>query len=60
MSASGLTQWGPMATCDLFGTSDPATILSAIKALTDTDTGNDIDFVTLATRCQRSRPSTRR
>ena len=49
MSASGLTQWGPKATCDLLGTSDPAAILFAIKALTDTDTGNDIDFVTL--RC---------
>lgn len=45
MSASGLTQWGPKATCDLLGTSDPATVLSAIKALTDT--GNDIDFGTL-------------
>ena len=28
MSASGLTQWGPKATCDLLGTSDPATVLS--------------------------------
>ena len=45
MSASGLSQWGPKATRDFLGTNDPAVVLHAIKALTDT--GNEVDLATL-------------
>jgi hypothetical protein len=45
MSASGLSQWGPKATGDFLGTSDPAVVLHAMKALIDT--GNEVDLATL-------------
>jgi catechol 2,3-dioxygenase-like lactoylglutathione lyase family enzyme len=45
MSASGLAQWGPKATRDFLGVSDPATVVAAIKALSEK--GNDVDLATL-------------
>jgi len=42
LSASGLAQWGPKATADFTGTSDPRVAVAAIKALRDK--GNEIDL----------------
>ena len=41
LSASGLAQWGPKATADFTGTSDPRVAVAAIKALREK--GNEID-----------------
>jgi catechol 2,3-dioxygenase-like lactoylglutathione lyase family enzyme len=45
LSVSGLAQWGPKATAEFTGARDPATVLAAIKAITDK--GNEIDLSAL-------------
>jgi catechol 2,3-dioxygenase-like lactoylglutathione lyase family enzyme len=45
LSRSGLAQWGPRATADFTGTSDPRVVVNAIKALRDK--GNEIDLPAL-------------
>jgi len=45
MTASGLAQWGPKATRDFLGVGEPATVVAAIKSLTEQ--GNDVDFASL-------------
>jgi len=45
LSASGLAQWGPKATADFTGTSDPGVVVAAIKALADK--GNEVDLAAL-------------
>jgi catechol 2,3-dioxygenase-like lactoylglutathione lyase family enzyme len=42
LTVSGLAQWGPRASRDFTGTSYPATVLAAIRALRET--GNEIDL----------------
>jgi catechol 2,3-dioxygenase-like lactoylglutathione lyase family enzyme len=42
LSASGLAQWGPKATAEFTGTSDPRVAVAAIKALRDE--GNEVDL----------------
>ncbi len=45
LSRSGLAQWGPRATAEFTGTSDPRVVVAAIKALRDK--GNEIDLPAL-------------
>ncbi len=45
LSRSGLAQWGPQATAEFTGTSDPRVVVAAIKALRDK--GNEIDLPAL-------------
>ena len=45
LSVSGLAQWGPKATAEFTGARDPATVLAAIKAITDK--GSEIDLPAL-------------
>ncbi len=42
LSVSGLAQWGPKATADFTGASDPGVVVAAIKALRDK--GNEVDL----------------
>jgi catechol 2,3-dioxygenase-like lactoylglutathione lyase family enzyme len=42
LSVSGLAQWGPRATAEFTGASDPHVVVAAIKALRDK--GNEIDL----------------
>jgi hypothetical protein len=42
LSVSGLAQWGPKATADFTGATDPRVAVAAIKALRDK--GNEVDL----------------